>query len=121
MPVLEPENSPEDEPTLFAHTRSSLHNEEQNRLDIAHGLSLTHQFELARMMLEVDKAFNLDCLPNNASHIRFSIQDLNFRSEHIKELITLLFQKTVSQHNLLLTLQKQSLGLETPPFNKPPQ
>ena len=121
MPVLEPENSPEDEPTLFAHTRSSLHNEEQNRLDIAHGLSLTHQFELARMMLEVDKAFNLDCLPNNASHIRFSIQDLNFRSERIKELITLLFQKTVSQHNLLLTLQKQSLGLETPPFNKPPQ
>ena len=120
MPVLEPENSPEDEPTLFAHTQSSLHNEEQNRLDIAHGLSLTHQFELARMMLEVDKAFNLDCLPNNASHIRFSIPDLNFRSERIKELITLLFQKTVSQHNLLLTLQKKSLGLETPSFQQPP-
>ena len=120
MPVLEPEN-PEDEPTLFAHTRSSLHNEEHNRLDIAHNLSLTHQFELARMMLEVDKAFNLDCLPNNASHIRFSIPDLNFRSERIKELITLLFQKTVSQHNLLLTLQKKSLGLETPPFQQPPQ
>ena len=116
MPVLEPENSPEDEPT-----RSSFYDEKENRLDIAHNLSLNHQFELARMMLEVDKAFNLDCLPHNASHIRFSISDLNFRSERIKELITLLFQKTVSQHNLLLTLQRQSLGLETPPFHKPPQ
>lgn len=114
MPVLEPEN-PEDEPT-----RSYLKEEKENRLDIAHNLSLTNQFELARMMLEVDKAFSLDCLPNNASHIRFSIPDLNLRSERIKELITLLFQKTVSQHNLLLTLQKKSLGLETPPFQQPP-
>jgi len=120
MTVLEPENSPEDEPTLFAHTLS-FHNEEENRLDIAQNLSLTKQFELARMMLEVDKAFSCDCLPCNATHIRFSISDLNIRSERIKELITLLFQKTVSQHNLLLTMQKQSLGLETPPFNKPPQ
>ena len=63
MPVLEPENSPEDELTLFAHTQSSFHNEKENRLDIAHNLSLTNQFELARMMLEVDKAFSLDCLP----------------------------------------------------------
>lgn len=116
MPVLKPENSPEDEPT-----RSSFYNEKENRLDIAHNLSLNNQFELARMMLEVDKAFSLDSLPRNASHIRFSISDLNFRSERIKELITLLFQKTVSQHNLLLTMQKQSLGLETPSFIKPPQ
>ena len=116
MPVLEPENSPEDEPT-----RSYFHGEKENRLDIAHNLSLNNQFELARMMLEVDKAFGLDCLPQNASHIRFSIPDLNTRSERIKELITLLFQKTVSQHNLLLTLQQRSLGLETPPFYQPPQ
>ncbi len=120
MPVLNPENYPEDEPTIFAHTRS-FHNEEENRLDIAQNLSLPNQFELARMMLEVDKAFSCDFLPRNATHIRFSIPDLNARSERIKELITLLFQKTVSQHNLLLTMQKQSLGLETPPFNKPPQ
>ena len=116
MPVLEPENSPEDEPT-----RSSFRNEKENRLDIAHSLSLNNQFELARMMLEVDKAFSCDFLPRNATHIRFSIPDLNARSERIKELITLLFQKTVSQHNLLLTMQKQSLGLETPSFHKPPQ
>lgn len=114
MPVLEPENFPEDESTFSAQLSSYAHNEQPNRFDIAQSLSLTQQFELAKMMSEIDRAFNLHCLPQSATHVRFSIPDLNRRSESIKEFITLLYQKTVLQQSLLLTLQKQSLGIETP-------
>lgn len=121
MAVLDPENFPEDEPTLSAHPRNYSHDEQTNRFDIAQSLPLAHQFELAKMMVEVDRAFNLDCLPPCASHVRFSVPDLNIRSERLKEFITLLYQKTVLQQNLLLNFYKQASGIESPPLKAPPQ